>query len=125
MEINWNIITGELVTAALKILLPVYVSLILKWAMELWLKIKESRPDLAEILTYAARTAVFAAEQVLGGGHGDEKKQYAIEFMQNYLAERGLSVNVDVIISAIESAVWVYFNQFKMEDPMAEGDAVE
>ena len=117
MEIDWNVITGELITASLKVLLPVCVALILKWAMELWLKIKASRPDLAEILSYAARTAVYAAEQVFGSGHGAEKRDYAIEFMQNYLAEKGVTVNVDVIVSAVESAVWAYLNQWKEETP--------
>lgn len=121
MEIDWNVITGELVTATLKILLPVGVALILKWGAELWLKVKESRPELAQMLEYAARTAVFAAEQVFGSGHGAEKRDYAIEFMTNYLLERGVKVNVDVIVGAIESAVWAYMNQWKQSVQAPEG----
>lgn len=119
MEINWNAITGELITAMLKVLLPVCVALVLKWGAELWLKIKESRPDLAQILSYAARTAVFAAEQMIGSGHGAEKREYAIEFMQNYLSERGISVNIDVVIGAVESAVWTYLNCWKGSSELA------
>lgn len=125
MEINWNEITGEMLTAVLKVILPVCVALILKWGAELWLKVKASKPDLAEILSYAARTAVFAAEQVFGSGHGEEKRSYAIEFMQNYLAERGLNINVDVIVSSIESAVWCYLNQWKSQMPEPEGGQEE
>ena len=130
MEIDWNAISGELVTAILKVVLPVCVALILKWGAELWLKVKESKPDLAEILRYAAQTAVFAAEQVFGNGHGSEKKAYAIEFIQNYLAERGLNINVDVIIGAVESAVWSAFNCWKgapepVAEPLPEGEKDE
>ena len=127
MEINWSAITGELITAGLKVLLPVCVALILKWATETWLKVKESRPDLAEILKFAAQTAVFAAEQVIGSGHGAEKRAYAIEFMQNYLAERGIKVDIDVIVGTIESAVWSYLNcgreasELKIDEPKTEG----
>ena len=113
MEIDWNAVSGELVTAILKVVLPVCVALILKWGAELWLKVKESKPDLAEILRYAAQTAVFAAEQVIGRGHGSEKKAYAIEYMKNYLAERGLNVNVDVIIGNIEAMVWECMNRWR------------
>ena len=130
MEINWNEITGEMITAVLKVLLPVCVALILKWGAELWLKVKASKPDLAEILKFAAQTAVFAAEQMIGSGHGAEKRAYAIEFMQDYLAERGIKVNVDVIIGSIESAVWSYLNCWRgapepVAEPKPEGETDE
>ena len=106
MEVDWNAITGQIITAVLKIVLPVCVMLILKWAGELWVKIKGENPDLAEILAYAVELAVQASEQIFGDGKGAEKKQYAIEVVKKYLAQFGLAVDVDVIADAIEKEVY-------------------
>lgn len=103
---DWNMIAGELITQVLKILLPIGIALILKWAGELWLKVKEQKPEIAELLNYAVSIAVRAAEQEFGGEHGAEKKAYAIEFVQKFLAENGVMIDVSVIASAIESAVF-------------------
>ena len=105
-NVDWNVITGQVITAVLKIVLPVLVALILKWGAEIWIKIKGEHPDLAEILSYAVNIAVEAAEQIFGEGKGAEKKQYAIEVVKKYLAEFGLTVDVDVIADAIEQNVY-------------------
>lgn len=106
MEVEWNVVLSEVITAVLKIVIPVVVALILKWATELWLKIKGEHPDLASLLGYAVSLAVDAAEQIFGEGKGAEKKQYAIEVVKKYLAEFGLTVDVDVIADAIEQNVY-------------------
>ena len=111
--IDWSEVLGELITQGMKILLPVCIALILKWAGELWLKLKEAKPDVAKVLSYAVTLAVQAAEQIFGDGHGVEKKTYAIQFVNNLLAEQGLKVNGDVIADAIESAVWEEINCWK------------
>lgn len=113
MEVNWNVITGEIVTATLKILLPVIVALIFKWATELWLRIKENEPNVASVLEYTTRTAIFAAEQIFGSGHGEQKKDYAIAYINKFLADQGISVDSEIIINTIESAVWEHLNQYK------------
>ena len=106
MEVDWNVITGQVITAVLKIVIPFFVLLVLKWASELWLKIKGAHPQLADILSYAAEMAVEAAEQILGPGKGAEKKEYAIQAAKKYLAELGLDIDVDVIADAIEQEVY-------------------
>ena len=121
--VDWNVVLGELITQGLRILLPVGIALILKWATELWLKVKEQKPEIAELLQYAVAVATRAAEQEFGGKHGEEKKQYAIEFVQKYLAENGVKVDVSVIASAIESAVYG-MNLWKRE-PFDAGNNAE
>lgn len=116
MEIDWKVVLGECTTQVLKIVLPFLVALVLKWGAELWMKIQKEQPELSSILSYAAYMAVSAAEQVFGSGHGEEKKEYAIQAMQNYLAERNISVKVSVIIDAIESAVFNTLNDGMTKD---------
>ena len=106
MEVDWNAITGQVITAVLKIVIPVCVALVLKWAGEIWLKIKGENPDLADVLSYAVELAVEAAEQIFGPGKGEEKKQYAIQAAEKYLAEFGLVIDLDVIADAIEHEVY-------------------
>ena len=106
MEVDWNAIAGQVITAVLKILIPVFVALVLKWAGELWLKIKGEAPELAEVLSFAAELAVEAAEQIFGAGKGEEKKEYAIRAVEKYLAELGLVIDVEVIADAIEREVF-------------------
>ena len=122
MEVDWNVVTGEIITNVLKILIPVCVALVLKWAGEFWTRLKEQKPDLAEVLSYAARTAVFAAEQIFPEGHGEDKKAYAIEAVERYLYERGFAVDVHVIEDAIEATVFSALNSWKNPGEVQEVD---
>lgn len=106
MEIEWNVITSQVITAVLKVIIPVAVALVLKWAGELWLKIKGENPELADVLSYAAELAVEASEQIFGSGQGEQKKEYAIKAIQNVLSEYGLVIDVEVIADAIEREVY-------------------
>lgn len=106
MEVDWNVITGQVITAVLKIVIPVCVALVLKWAAEVWIKIKGEHPQFADILSYAANLAVESAEMILGPGRGAEKKEYAIQAAKKCLAELGLDIDVDVIADAIEQEVF-------------------
>ena len=116
MDISWSQIAGDVVTQILRVVLPFLIILVIKWVMEIGLKIREEKPEFEAMLDYAARMAVFAAEQLYGAGKGDEKKKYAIESVQNYLYERGINVNLAIITDAIESAVWEYLNSFDADE---------
>ena len=113
MEVDWNVITGEIMTQILKIVLPVVVGLIIKWAAELYLKIKAERPDLAPIIDFAASTAVYAAEGIYGPGEGQKKLEYAIEAVRAILQEYGLQLDITVISDAIEAAVFENLNRYR------------
>lgn len=104
--VDWNIIIGEAVTQVLRVLIPVLVALIVKWAIQLYQQIKESQPDIAKVLQTAVNTAVIATEQVMQTAEGQEKKEYAIESVQRFLAEKGIAIDVSIIEDAIEATVF-------------------
>ena len=108
--VDWNEVIGQCLTQILRILLPLCVALIIKWAVELYHKIKSEQPEVAPILEYAAELAVLAAEQIFGSGKGDQKKQYAIETIQRILAENGLKLDLSVIEDAIEAEVYKWLH---------------
>ena len=104
MEIDWQALAGEAITQMLRIFLPVCIALILKWAGELWLKIKEARPDLAEVISIAAELGYSTAEDYFRDkdGTGEDKMEYAIKHAEAYIKETtGVSVDLDLIRDAI------------------------
>ena len=109
MEVDWSVVVGECMTQILRILIPVCVALVLKWAVELYHKLKTEQPEWVPVLEYAAEVAVLAAEQIFGHGKGDEKRAYAIETIERILAEHGINVDVEVITDAIEAEVQKWF----------------
>ena len=61
-----------------------------------WLKSKTTK-EQQDYLLATARVLVYAAEQVYGAGKGDAKMQY----VQDELENRGLSVDIPVIEAAV------------------------
>ena len=124
MEVDWNVVTGEIVTQILRVLIPLFVAMIIKWAVELYHRIKTEQPEWLPVLEYAAELAVLAAEQLFGDGHGDEKKQYAIKTIEKILAEHGLCLDLTVIEDAIEAEVykWLHHDEEKAEEPDDRAD---
>ena len=104
--VDWNMIAGELMTQLLKIIIPLFVVLLIKWGLEVWCRIRETNPDFAKILQMAVSNAVMSAEQIYGTGEGQKKKEYAIQAVQSFLAEKNIYLDVDNIIQAIEAAVY-------------------
>ena len=115
MEVDWSVVVGEMMTQCLRVFIPVCVALVLKWAVELYHRIKSERPDWAPVLEYAAEMAVLAAEQIFGAGQGSEKKAYAIQTIQDMLAEEGIQLNVSVIEDAIEAEVYKWLRHDEKE----------
>lgn len=64
------------------------------------------------LLDAAVQTAVFAAEQVFGAGHGEEKMEYALVWLQ----DRGYRVDR----AEIEACVYNYLNGLKEKPPEEE-----
>ena len=81
------------------------LGLVLMGAFMPYVKTKVSSEQLGTIYTII-KIAVEAAEQIYGAGMGPVKKDYVVE----YLASKGLYVDVDVVSSElnamIESAVY-------------------
>lgn len=76
----------------------------------------------AQAIQQAIRVAVQAAEQsgVLDGLIGEEKRKRAIQIAQSFLKERGVSLDLDKIVSLIEAEVLQQFN-----NPNLPADTVE
>jgi hypothetical protein len=104
--IDWNVIIGDAVTQILRVLIPVFVALIAKWAIQVYQEIKKSQPDFALVLQTAVNQAVIAAEQMMQTEDGKQKKAYAIASVQDYLAQKGMVIDVSVIEDAIEATVY-------------------
>lgn len=122
MEVDWSLVIGEVMTQALRVIIPVCVALVLKWAIELYHRIKAEQPEWVPVLEYAAEVAVLAAEQIFGSGKGAEKKAYAIQVIQDILAEKGIPLNISVIEDAIEAEVykWLHHDDEKPETANAD-----
>ena len=63
--------------------------------------ISKTTKQQQENLSALAKTAVYAAEQLYGANHGDEK----LEYVKNILLKAGYNVNMDILRAAIEAAV--------------------
>lgn len=101
---------SKIVQAVMEATLPILVSALVAWLIsktcEIGKKLRDSNPELGEILTNIARAAVNAAEQsIIGTGKGKEKKEYAKNVIKKYLAAKGLTVDLDIIDAMIESQV--------------------
>ena len=120
MEIDWSVVIGEIMTQALRVLIPLFIMMIIKWATEIYHLIKAQQPDWVPVLEYAAELAVLAAEQLFGDGHGNEKKEYAIQTIQKILAEHDIKLNLSVIEDAIEAEVYKWLHHEGAEKQLAE-----
>lgn len=97
--------------------LPPLLVALLAWiapkAISAWMNLKADRPDIAAVLENAARIAVLAAEQSQLSGYIQDKKQFAVQYIQNLLAQQGLGgINVAAIEGAVEAAVWDELNRY-------------
>ena len=106
MAVDWSLILGELMTQFLRVLIPVLVALVAKWAIQLYQEIKKDQPDFAQVLQTAVNIAVMATEQMMQTEDGQKKKEYAIASVQDYLAQKGMIIDVSVIEDAIEATVY-------------------
>lgn len=61
-------------------------------------------------LTSVAEKAVQAAEQLYAENDGDQKKAFALKFVQDWLAANNIKIDVSAIDTAIEAAVMTEFN---------------
>ena len=123
--IDWNLIVGEAMTQLLRVVIPVCIALIAKWAIQLYEEIKKNQPDFGLVLQTAVNQAVIAAEQTLSTEDGQKKKEYAIASVQDYLAQKGMPVDVSVIEDAIEATVYTLHREnFFLTKEQREGEVL-
>ena len=101
-ETLWTIIQALLLG-----LIPVVIAAVSALARVLWVKWRgEISADELDYLERVAAQAVLYAEQVYQEADGDTKKQAAIQAVQTKLDARGIHIDLDQIVAAIEAAVY-------------------
>jgi len=102
-------ILNEVLQAVLEAALPILAVALVSWvsgkAVELFRRLKDKNAELYEILCAVSERAVKAAEQIYGSKTGQEKKAYALNMAEKYLAAKGINLDLDVIDAYIEAAV--------------------
>ena len=100
---------NKMLQAVLEVALPMLVASAAGWmigkCIEIFKKVRDKNPELYEILVVISKKAVEAAEQIFGGGRGQEKKEYAKMVIKKYLSAKGIILDLDVIEAYIEAAV--------------------
>ena len=116
----WNEILINLINAlvpvfivALPALATALVGLAVQYIRYLQAKIRNENPTQYEILEVIVDNAVMIAEQLYKTQEIQDRKQWAIEYVQKKAKESGIKIDVDFIAEEIEKAVFVNFNYLK------------
>ena len=111
---EWMPILSKVIEAILIAILPplavVIVSAAVAYAKKLWGDLKLRYPSVTELIEEAAVFAVQAAEQAGAAALIEDKKQYAIQIAEAWLAANHITTDIDLIDAAIEKAVLELFN---------------
>ena len=112
-----NVILSAVLQGLLEFLLPIVavaiISVLVSWAKLLWQKARLWNPDATDLLEEAAKVAVTAAEQAGAAKLISDKKAYAMDIAERWLAEHGIHLDIELIDAAIEAAVYKQFNSDK------------
>jgi hypothetical protein len=115
---DWNLILSQVITAVLIALLPPLAVAAIRflWAQGklVWEKAKTWNPAVTALIEQAAQFAVIAAEQAGAAKLITDRKAYALKVAEAWLAERGLTIDLDLLDAAIEKAV---YDEFKSDKP--------
>jgi len=95
-----NILMNVGVAAAVS-LIGVAIALIKK----LWAEAKAAQPDVFAEIERVAVMVVDAAEQAGINTIIEDKKKYALDLAEKFLAAQGIVVDLDIVAAAIEAAV--------------------
>jgi len=103
-----------LMLALLPLLVSLLVGQVVRVGQDLTGKLKARNAEAYGMVRFAAMAAVKAAEQANLGGLIEEKKAYAIDYVERYIEKAyGVKVDVEVISQAIEAAVYDEFNKYR------------
>ncbi len=115
----WKDFVSVFVQEFLGIVVPVLASLLagllIAWIKKLVEEIKVKMDHrFMWMLDEAVRVAVLAAEQANLAGFVEDKKSYAIDVAEKWLAARGFKVDLGILADQIEAAVMEEFNKEKI-----------
>ena len=104
--------------ALIPLLVPIVAAWVIAQIRSTWQRFKSTQSEsnlflLKEIATLAVR----AAEQSGANLLIHDKKSYAVGVAEDYLAARGITINLSLIEAAIEAAVLEEFSTFELEEP--------
>lgn len=95
-------------------MLPPLAALIAAWIVAqiklVLAKAKSYNPDVMYQVEWVTGLVVKAAEQAGIAGLISDKKAWALEQAEKMLLAQGLTVDLEIIATAIESAVWTEIN---------------
>ena len=103
---DWELIGYQISQELINILVPVVIVICLKWAVDIFKRLQEKNPKLAELLTLAGQVGYNAAEDYFRNREfatGDQKMLVAIEHARDYLLANGINVSDDVIKDMVDT----------------------
>jgi N-formylglutamate amidohydrolase len=107
---------NELLVALLPVLAASLVGLAIQGLRYLQAEIKLKQQNVYNQLDWFVRQAVYAAEQAGVAGLIENKKQFAIDFINRELEARGLgSIDEKMIADKVEAAVYEEINKSKLD----------
>lgn len=117
---EWMPIVSKVLEAVLIAILPPLAAAMVAWmlakAKEGWARAKRWNPTVTDLIEEAAKFAVRAAEQAGAAELIADKKAYALQIAEAWLAQRNITTDLDLIDAAIEAAVLELFNEDKPEE---------
>lgn len=111
-------LAGDLLMLALPILAGYLTVIIRRWVLlkldGLKIRVQDSSNSLDDwALEAGSKLVVRAAEQLKNNQAINDKKEWAVEQLWQYLLERGVDLPLDHIATAVEAAVWKEINKEK------------
>jgi hypothetical protein len=114
---EWNDFFSLFVQGLLTLIVPTIAAAGLRWlwlqGSKAWEQFRQSQPDVCLQIEWAANMAIKAAEQAGAANLIDDKKAYALDIAERWLAAKGLKVDLDLVAGAIEAEVYKEFNGSK------------
>lgn len=121
---EWMPIVSKVLEAVLIAILPPLAAAMVAWmlakAKEGWARAKRWNPTVTDLIEEAAKFAVRAAEQAGAAELIADKKAYALQIAEAWLAQRNITTDLDLIDAAIEAAVLELFSDDKPEETPEE-----
>jgi hypothetical protein len=116
---DWSKLLEQVLMVAIPVIVPFVVALLIAQIKVAWAKAKSLQPDLTYELEQLARMAVMAAEDNPDlEAWAEDKKAYALEYLEKMLALKGVTLDLQLIEGAIEAAVLQEFNKEKAALPV-------
>ena len=89
---------GELLAELLTVLIQILILIVGGYAIQ-YIRAKIGEQNL-KVYCSLAKTVVTAIEQTIGGGHGADKKQEAVQVLKNFTKGKLTDEQIDKIIEA-------------------------